>query len=133
VGTAHGLRDRADDSLLTLMGEIPELIRNLVIAEVDAGKAWVRRAAKDAGIGAGALAVALFFLFWAMGVLVAFTIIGLSSWWPTWLAALVVFVVLIAATVVCVAFGIHRFRRVARAQNPVQAMVRDVQEVRNGY
>ena len=39
--TPRGFRDRADDSLLTLVGEIPELIRNLVIAEIDAAKAWV--------------------------------------------------------------------------------------------
>ena len=53
VTTPRGFRDRNDDSLLTLVGEIPELIRNLVIAEVDAGKAWVRRTSKDAGYGAG--------------------------------------------------------------------------------
>ena len=51
--TPRGFRDRSDDSLFTLIGEIPELIRNLVIAEVDAAKAWVRRTSKDAGIGRG--------------------------------------------------------------------------------
>src|SRR5215218_1875898 len=81
VSSPRGFRDRADDSLFTLVGEIPELIRNLVIAEVDAGKAWVRRTSKDAGIGAGWLAVALFFLFWAVGMLVAFMVILLSLWW----------------------------------------------------
>ena len=34
----RGFRDRADDSLLTLLGEVPELVRNLVVAEVDAAK-----------------------------------------------------------------------------------------------
>jgi len=28
----RGFRDRADDSILTLVGDVPELIRNLVIA-----------------------------------------------------------------------------------------------------
>ena len=91
--TPRGFRDRNDDSLLTLIGEIPELIRNLVIAEIDAGKAWVRRTSKDAGYGAGWIAVALFFLFWSVGALLAFAIIGLSSWWPAWVASLVVLVV----------------------------------------
>ena len=34
----RGFKDRADDSLLTLVGEVPELIRNLVIAEIDSAK-----------------------------------------------------------------------------------------------
>ena len=131
--TPRGFRDRNDDSLFTLIGEIPELIRNLVIAEVDAGKAWVRRTSKDAGIGAGWIAVALFFLFWAVGVLVAFAIIGLASWWPAWLVR---------------ARRVHRaarrrgdlraarrpaFRKVAKAQNPVQSIVQDVKEVRDEF
>jgi len=133
VTTPRGFRDRSEDSLLTLVGEIPELIRNLVIAEVDAGKAWVRRTSKDAGIGAGWIAVALFFLFWAVGVLVAFAIIGLASWWPAWLAALVVFFGLVLIACLFALLGVLRFRKVARAQNPVQSIVQDVKEVRDEF
>ena len=32
----RGYRDRADDSLLSLIGDLPELIGNLVKAEIDA-------------------------------------------------------------------------------------------------
>lgn len=131
--TPRGFRDRADDSLLTLLGEIPELIRNLVIAEIDAGKAWVRRASKDAGIGAGWFAVAIFFLFWAVGVLVAFAIVGLASWWPAWLAALVVFFALLGATALFVLLGVMRFRRVVQSENPAQAIAKDIKEVRDEF
>ena len=131
--TPRGFRDRADDSLFTLIGEIPELIRNLVIAEVDAGKAWVRRTSKDAGIGAGWFAVAFFFLFWAVGVLVAFAIIGLASWWPAWLAALVVFLVLLGTVALFAFLGIQRFRRVVKSENPVQAIAKDIKEVRDEF
>lgn len=131
--TPRGFRDRADDSLLTLLGEIPELIRNLVIAEVDAGKAWVRRTSKDAGIGAGWIAVAFFFLFWAVGVLVAFAIVGLASWWPAWLAALVVFLVLIGTTALFAFLGIQRFRKVAKSENPAQSIAKDIKEVRDEF
>jgi len=133
VTTPRGFRDRSDDSLFTLIGEIPELIRNLVIAEVDAGKAWVRRTSKDAGIGAVWFAVAFFFLFWAVGVLVAFAIIGLASWMPVWLSALVVFLVLLAAVAIFVLLGIQKFKKVAKAQNPVQSIVQDVKEVRDEF
>lgn len=131
--TPRGFRDRSEDSLFTLIGEIPELIRNLVIAEVDAGKAWVRRTSKDAGIGAVWFAVAFFFLFWAVGVLVAFAIIGLASWMPVWLSALVVFLVLLATVAIFVLLGIQKFRKVAKAQNPVQSIVQDVKEVRDEF
>ncbi|MGZ8803783.1 MAG: phage holin family protein [Microbacterium sp.] len=131
--TPRGFRDRNDDSLFTLIGDIPELIRNLVIAEVDAGKAWVRRTSKDAGVGAGWIAVAFFFLFWAVGVLVAFAIIGLASWWPAWLAALVVFLVLLGVAALFAFLGVQRFRKVAKSQNPVQSIVQDVKEVRDEF
>ena len=131
--TPRGFRDRNDDSLFTLIGEIPELIRNLVIAEVDAGKAWVRRTSTDAGIGAVWFAVAFFFLFWAVGVLVAFAIIGLGSWMPYWLSALIVLLVFLAMTAIFVLLGIQKFRKVAKAQNPVQSIVQDVKEVRDEF
>jgi hypothetical protein len=131
--TPRGFRDRADDSLLTLLGEIPELIRNLVIAEVDAGKAWVRRASKDAGIGAVWFAVAIFFLFWALGVLVAFAIVGLASWWPAWLATLVVFLALIGITALSIFLGVLRFRRVVKSENPAQSIAKDIKEVRDEF
>ena len=131
--TPRGFRDRNDDSLFTLIGEIPELIRNLVIAEIDAGKAWVRRTSKDAGIGAGWIAVALFFLFWAVGMLIAFAVIVLALWWPAWLAALVVLIGLILVAALFAFLGVLRFRKVARAQNPVQSIVQDVKEVRDEF
>ena len=129
--TPRGFRDRSDDSLFTLVGEIPELLRNLVIAEVDAAKAWLRRTSKDAGIGAGWIVGALFFLFWSVAALLAFAIIGLSSWWPAWLSALVVLVVMLLTAAVLALLGVLRFRKVARAQNPVQSIVQDVKEVRD--
>jgi len=133
VTTPRGFRDRSDDSILTLVGEIPELVRNLVIAEVDAAKAWLRKASKDAGIGAGWVVGALFFLFWSIAALLAFAIIGLSSWWPAWVSALVVFVVMVLVAAVLALLGVLRFRKVARAQNPVQSIVQDVKEVRDEF
>jgi len=129
--TPRGFRDRADDSLLTLLGEIPELIRDLVVAEIDAGKAWVRRTAKDAGIGAGWLAAALFFLFWTVPALAAFVIIGLSSWWPAWLSALVVFGVMLLVTAIFALLGILRFKKISSSKNPVQSISEDIKEVRD--
>ncbi|GAA1956586.1 phage holin family protein [Microbacterium deminutum] len=129
--TPRGFRDRADDSLLTLLGDVPELIRNLVIAEIDAAKAWLQKTAKDAGVGTGWIVGALFVLFWSVPVLGTFIIAGLSSWWPVWLSALVVFIVMLLITALLALLGVLRFRRLARAQNPVQSIVQDVKEVRD--
>jgi hypothetical protein len=129
--TPRGFRDRADDSLLTLVGEIPELIRNLVIAEIDAAKAWLTKTAKDGGWGALWAFGALFVLFWSVPVFGTFVIAGLSSWWPVWLSALVVFFAMLLVTAVLALVGIRYFRRIGERQNPVQSIALDVKEVRD--
>lgn len=130
--TPRGFRDRADDSIFTLVGEIPELVRNLVVAEIDAAKVWVKRTAKDAGIGAGWLVAALVVLFWSIPALGAFIVAGLSSWWPVWLSALVLFLAMLLLTGVLALFGILRFRRMAKAENPAEALAKDVEAIRDG-
>ena len=131
MSSPRGFRDRADDSLLTLVGEIPELVRNLVIAEIESAKAWVARTAKDGGWGAIWMFAALFVLFWSVPVLGTFVIAGLSSWWPVWLSALVVFFAMILITAVLALLGILRFRKIGNSQNPIQSIALDVKEVRD--
>lgn len=123
-------RDRADDGLLTLLGDLPDLIGNLVKAEIDAAKAWVSRTAKDSGFGALWFVVALFFLFWAIPVLLTFAIAGIASWWPVWLSAIVVFGGLLLVAVLFTLLGVLRFRRVLKRENPVQAVASDVRMVK---
>ena len=123
-------RDRADDSLLTLLGDLPELVTNLVKAEIDAAKTWVARTSKDAGIGSVWFLVALFFLFWAVPVVLVFSIAGLSSWFPVWLSAIITFGILLLAVLVFALLGILKFRRVLRRENPAQAVPTDVRIVK---
>lgn len=127
---ARGYRDRADDSLLTLLGDLPELIGALVKAEVNAAKAWISRTAKDAGIGSVWFLVALFFLFWAVPVILVFAIAGLSSWWPVWLSALAVFGLLLLAVLLFAMLGVLKFRKVLARQNPAQAVAEDIRLVK---
>ncbi|GAA1951708.1 MULTISPECIES: phage holin family protein [Microbacterium] len=131
MSTPRGFRDRADDSLLTLVGEIPELVRALVIAEVDAAKTWLARTAKDGGWGALWMVAALFVLFWSVPALGAWAIAGLSSWWPVWLSALVVFFAMLLIAIILALLGVLRFRRLVKRQNPVQSIAQDVKEVRD--
>ena len=129
--TPRGFKDRADDSLLTLVGEIPELIRNLVVAEIESAKKWAARTAKDGGWGALWMFAALFVLFWSVPVFGTYLIAGLSSWWPVWLSALVVFVGMIIVTALFALLGVARFRKIGKSQNPVQSIAQDVKEVRD--
>ena len=124
-------RDRLDDSLLTLLGDLPGLIRNLITAEVEAAKAWVKRNSKDAGIGGAWCVLALFFLFWAVPVLLVFAIAGLSSWWPVWLSALAVFGLLVVIVLIFALLGILKVRKIVESKNPVEAVAEDIRIVRS--
>lgn len=126
----RGFRDRSDQSLLTLVGEVPELVRNLVVAEVDSAKAWVKSAGKDVGMGGVWFIVALFFLFWSLPALATFTIIGLSSWMPAWLASLIVLVLALLGAVIFAFLGLLRIRKLSKSQNPVQAVKVDARIVK---
>lgn len=123
-------RDRAEDSFLSLIGDLPDLVSNLVKAEINAAKVWISRTAKDAGIGSVWFLVALFFLFWAIPLLLTFAVAGLSSWWPVWLSAIVVFAGLLLAVALFALMGVLKFRRVLARENPAQAVAEDIRLVR---
>ncbi len=131
MSTPRGFRDRSDDGLLTLLGEVPELVRNLVVAEINSAKKWVAGAGKDAGMGGAWFLVALFFLFWLLPALAAFAIIGLSSWMPAWLASLIVVLVALLGVVVFALLGLARFRKLTRSENPAKALATDTRIVKD--
>lgn len=127
--TPRGFRDLNDESLFTLVGELPQLIRNLIVAEIEAVKSWLGSLAKNAGFGAVWVVAALFVLFWSIPVLGTFVIAGLSSWWPVWLSALVVFGVMLLITAFLAFLGFLRFRRIGKG-NPVSSIAADVRAVK---
>jgi hypothetical protein len=129
--TPRGFRDRADDSLFTLLGDVPELVRNLVVAEIDSAKKWVKSAGKQAGMGGVWFIVALFFLFWLVPALGAFAIIGLASWMPAWLSSLIVVVVFLIVIAVAAFLGLQRFKKLGKSENPVQSITVDARIVKD--
>ena len=130
MSTPRGFRDRSEDSLLTLIGEVPELVRNLVLAEFQSAKAWAAKAGKQAGLGGMWFVIALFFLFWSLPALGAFVIIGLSSWIPAWMASLIVLVVTLIAVAVCAVLGLRRIRKLSRLSSPAHSVAADVRIVK---
>lgn len=129
--TPRGFRDRADDGLLTLIGDLPELVRNLVVAEYTSAKVWIVKTAKDGGMGAVWSLVALFVLFWTVPAIGAFAVIGLASWVPGWLAALIVVVAMLVVIALFALLALRRFRRLARRENPGGAVATDVKIVKD--
>jgi hypothetical protein len=127
----RGYRDRADDSFLTLLGDLPELASKLVKAEIEAAKTWISRTAKDAGIGSVWFLIALFFLFWLIPMILVFAVAGLSSWWPVWLSALAVIGLLLLCVLIAAVFGLLKFRKVMRRENPGQAVATDIRIVKD--
>ncbi|WP_424446975.1 phage holin family protein [Microbacterium arborescens] len=130
MSTPRGFRDRADESLFTLIGEIPELVRNLVVAEIDSAKAWAKKTGKDAGLGGVWFIVALFFLFWTIPAIGAFAIIGLSSWLPAWASSLIVIGILLVIAAVFAVLGLLRFKKLSSRQSPAQSISTDVKIVK---
>lgn len=128
--TPRGFRDRSDDSLFTLLGEIPELVRNLIMAEVENAKTWAKKTAKDAGIGAGWFVGALFVLFWSVPVFGTFAIWGISSWLPIWLSALIIFGAMLVVAIILALLGLVRFRKLSQRENPGQAIAVDAKIVK---
>lgn len=129
--TPRGFRDRSSDGLLTLVGEVPELVRNLVVAEYNSARTWVAKTAKDAGIGVVWFVAALFVLFWAIPLFGTFVIAGLASWMPVWLAALAAFGVFIIITAILAFLGVARMKRLSSREDPVTAARTNVNMVKD--
>lgn len=94
-----------------LLARLPEQIVSLAKVEYDNAKREIVSKAKNAGIGAAAIVVALFFLFFAIGCFVAAAIAGLSLVWPVWLSALVIAVGLLALAAAAIWGGISLIRK----------------------
>ncbi|MDT3329077.1 phage holin family protein [Microbacterium sp. KSW-18] len=130
MSTPRGFRDRRDESLLGLVGELPELVKNLIVAEITAAKTWAARTGKDAGIVGLWFVLALFFLFWTLPAIGAFTVIGLSSWMAPWLAALILVVLGLLLVVITAFLGFLRVRRMKNRENPAKALSTDARIVK---
>ncbi|MER7797233.1 phage holin family protein [Microbacterium sp. NPDC096154] len=129
-GGASAVRDRADDGLFTLVGDVPQLVKNLIVAEFNAIKGWLVKTAKDAGIGTGLMFVALFFIAWVVPVFLTFLIALLSLWLPVWAAALIVMGVGIVLAIAAGFAGYVFYRRIGQRESPLTAAKTDVEIVK---
>ena len=104
---------RRDDRAGTfeLLARLPGQIIALAKAEYENAKREIATKAKRAGVGALAIVIALFFLFFAISAFVAAAIAGLAVVWPVWLSALVVGGGLILLAAAAILAGVALIKR----------------------
>lgn len=116
--TSEGTPTRAPRkrSLLELLTEIPVLVRELVLGEIELLKQEMIRKLKALGIGAGLLVGALIFVFAMLGVLLTSAVLALAQIMPGWLAALLVAAVLL---IIAVILGLVGYRVLKKGIPPL--------------
>ena len=90
------------------MRQLSDQSTRLMRAEIELAKAELTQKGKQAGIGAGMFGGAGVFALYGIGALVAAAIAGLATAMDTWLAALIVAVVLFAVAGVAALLGKNR-------------------------
>lgn len=94
-----------------LLTRLPQQIVSLAKVEYENAKREVVSKAKKAGIGAGAIVIALFFVFFMLEALVIAAIAALALVWPWWLAALVVAAGLLLLAAAAILAGVALIKR----------------------
>jgi hypothetical protein len=103
-------------SLLELLTEVPVLVRELVVGEIELLKQEMIRKLKALGTGAGLILGAAIVLLGMIGVLLTAAILALSLIMPGWLAALLVAVVLL---IVAAILGLIGYRVLKKGIPPL--------------
>lgn len=103
-------RDRKPRSLFGLVGDVPNLVKELVKGELNLLKAEMLTKAKIFGLAAGLLVGALVIVLYAIGVLLTAAVMGLATVMPAWLAALVIAVAMLLVAAILGLLGWRRLK-----------------------
>jgi hypothetical protein len=113
-------------SLFQLIADLPSLLVALIKAELAQAKVEFAAKAKHAGVGIGMFVLAGLLAFFALGVLIAAGVLALALVLPGWLAALIVFVVLLLLAGLLVFLGQRSFKKVGSlAPNSTMVSIRE--------
>lgn len=119
-------------SLGDLIVEVPQLVKNLLVAEIDNLKTEVKGHVSKLGAGAGLLAGAGFFAVFLLGWLLFAGFEALKLVVDPWLAALLVCAFLLLVVLILVAIGVPLAKRGAdfKSMQSVNSIKDDVNVVR---
>ena len=124
-----------DQTLGALVHQLTQQLPELIRSEMRLAQAEVAEKSKRAGVGIGMFSVAGLLAFFAIGSLVAMTILALALVVDAWLAALIVALVLLAGAAVAALVG---RRKVAEAGPPaperaIQGLKEDIATVKGDH
>lgn len=127
-----GQETKKKRSLFELIADVPTLVRELVMGEIQQLKAEMIGKFKAWGIGGALIAVAVVFVLYMLGVLLTAAVLGLSYLMPGWLAALLVaFVLLVIAAI----FALVGYRKLKEGLPPqptatIASVKRDIDTIK---
>ena len=101
----------ADRSTARLVSDLPRITVELVQAELASFVAEIKARLVKAGIGAGLLVAGALVAFFALATLIAAAVLGLALVMNGWLAALIVFVVLLVIAGIAALVGLRSVKR----------------------
>jgi hypothetical protein len=129
--TSRATVDRSDASTADLVRLAAEQISRLVRDELQLARAEMSVKARRFGTGAGLFGAAGIVALYGIGALIAALILLLALAVPAWLAALIVAVVLLAASGLMALLGRGQFRRAVPAtpEQTLDSVKADVQTV----
>jgi membrane protein len=116
TSAAAPARPTTDDSIATLIKQVTEESSRLVRTELKLAQVEMTEKAKTAGVGIGAFGAAGVLALFGVGCLIATAIFALALVLPTWAAALIVGVAVLAVAGVAALIG---KKKVAEATPPV--------------
>jgi len=97
--------------LFRLIAEVPTLIVQLFRDEIESFKQEIAKKVKGVAIGAGLVAVAVFFLVLMVIMLLIAAVFGLATVVPTWAAALIVAGSLLLIAAIFALIGVAQFKK----------------------
>jgi hypothetical protein len=136
MSSGSDIRDRhgsSEASLGELARQLSDQTSRLIHQEIELAKAELAVKGKRAGIGAGMFGGASVFGFYALGALTATAILALSLAVASWLAALIVTVVLAAIAGVLAMQGKNKVQQAVPPlpEQATESVKEDVQWVKN--
>jgi hypothetical protein len=111
VGTTGSTRPPKKRSLLQLLSDVPLLVRQLVLDEIESLKQEMISKLKALGTGAGLLLVAAILALFFIGFLLTAAVWGLSLVMPGWLAALLMAALLLVIGVIVGLIGYNILKK----------------------
>lgn len=121
---------RPDPSLVELVDQMTDQTSRLVRDEVALAKAELRSSARHAGLGAGLFGGAGLFALLGLATLVGSAVAALALAVDTWLAALIVAVVLFAVAGVSALVGKKQIGQAGPPERAIDSVKQDIAEVK---